>query len=223
MDDLTFTTIDFVILGTLLLSAFFAWGRGLVHELLSLVAWAGSALITIYGFGSARPYAYEILAVPILADIVLALVLFIVSLLLLSFIARSIAGRVKESKLKPLDRGLGLFFGLVRGGIIVSLIYLMFAWMVPPEDHPDWSARSMLLPFVGLGASFLDDLVSDSEEKAGTESVLRAKDRALDAISLAPILDIFTDSTAKSADMEEKSGYNKKERSAMKRLIGSHQ
>ena len=218
MDDLTFATIDFVILGTLLLSAFFAWGRGLVHELLSLVAWAGSALITIYGFGSARPYAYEILAVPILADIVLALVLFIVSL-----IARSVAGRVKKSKLKPLDRGLGLFFGLVRGGLIVSLIYLIFAWVVPSEDHPDWSERSMLLPFVGLGASFLDDLVSDSEEKAGTESVLRARDRALDAISLAPILDIFTDSTAKSADTEEKSGYNKKERSAMKRLIGNHQ
>ncbi len=223
MDDLPFTTIDFVILGTLLLSALFAWGRGLVHELLSLVAWVGAALITIYGFSAARPFAYEILAIPILTDIVLALVLFIVSLLLLSFIARAIAGRVKESKLKPLDRGLGLFFGLVRGGVIVSLIYLMFAWMVPSEDHPDWFEHSMLLPFVGLGASFLSDFVPDSEEKEGTEAVLRAKDRALDAISLAPILDIFTGSDPKSADTEGKSGYNKKERGAMERLIDSHQ
>lgn len=223
MDDLTFTTIDFVILGVLLLSALFAWGRGLVHELLSLVAWAGAALITIYGFSTARPYAYEILAIPILADIVLALVLFIVSLLLLSFIARAIAGRVKESKLKPLDRGLGLFFGLVRGTVIVSLIYLMFAWMVPSKDHPDWFEHSMLLPFVGLGASFLDDLVPDSEEEEGTEAVRRAKDRALDTISLEPILDIFTGSDPKSADTEGESGYNKKERGAMERLIDGYQ
>ena len=81
----------------------------------------------------------------------------------------------------------------------------------------------MLLPFVGLGASFLSDFVPDSEEKEGTEAVLRAKDRALDAISLVPILDIFTGSDPKSADTEGKSGYNKKERGAMERLIDSHQ
>jgi hypothetical protein len=111
----------------------------------------------------------------------------------------------------------------VRGGIIVSLIYLMFARMVPSEDHPDWFEHSILLPFVGLGASFLNDLVPDSEEEEGTQAVLRAKDRALDAISLLPTLDIFTDSAQKSADTEVESGYNKKERGAMERLIDGYQ
>ncbi|MCE2510273.1 MAG: CvpA family protein [Alphaproteobacteria bacterium] len=223
MENLPFTTIDYVILGVLLLSAIFAWGRGFVRELLSLVAWAGAALTTIYGFSAAKPYAYDILVVPVFADVVLALVLFIASFLLFSFIARAIAGRVKESKLKPIDRGLGLFFGLVRGYVVVSLVYLLTVWVISEKVPPEWFARSTLIPFVGFGAGLLTDLVPDAEEEAGEEALQKAKEQALDAFTMAKFLRIFTDPDPKSADTENESGYNRQERGAMERLIENHQ
>ena len=67
------------------------------------------------------------------------------------------------------------------------------------------------------------DLVPDSEEKAGTQAVERAKEQALDAIAMVRIFSIFTGAGPKSAEPDDKSGYNKQERGAMERLIQSYQ
>lgn len=220
MENFSLNTADIVILSVLLLSALFALSRGFVRELLSLAAWAGAAFATIYGFGAARPYAYEILTVPILADVVLAIVLFIASLVFFSLIGRAIASRVKESKLKPIDRGLGLFFGLVRGVLLLSLFYLMFAWMMPSRDEPGWVQDSIFMPVVALGASLLSSFVPDEEEEEGVEAIRDVKERALEAISIGRLFQQFTGS--ESAGIDEKSGYNKEDRSAMERLIERH-
>ncbi|PCJ61552.1 MAG: hypothetical protein COA65_00925 [Rhodospirillaceae bacterium] len=221
MDNFPLNTADLLILGVVLLSTLFALSRGFVRELLSLAAWAGATFVTIYGFSTARPFAYEILAIPILADIILAVVLFIASLLTFSLIGRAIAARVKESKLKPLDRGLGLFFGLIRGGLLVSLFYLMFAWMMPSRDQPGWAQDSKLMPLVALGASLLSELVPDDEEKERIEVLRGAREQTLDVISIGRLFQRFTD--PKSAAADGKSGYNKEERGAMERLIERHQ
>ena len=220
MEDFPLNTADLLILGVVLLSTLFALSRGFVRELLSLAAWAGATFVTIYGFSTARPFAYDILAIPILADVLLAAALFIASLLTFSLIGRAIATRVKESKLKPLDRGLGLFFGLLRGGLLVSLFYLMFAWMMPSRDQPGWVQDSMLMPVVALGAALLSELVPDDEEKESIEALRGAKERTLEAISIGRVFQIFTD--PKSAVVDGKSGYNREERSAMERLIERH-
>jgi len=221
MTDFPLNTADLIILGVLLLSAILALSRGFVRELLSLGAWAGSALVTIYGFSAARPYAYEIVAVPLLADIMLAIALFITSMLVFSLIARVIAARVKESKLKPVDRGLGLFFGLMRGALLLSLFYLMFAWTMPSRGQPGWVQDSMLMPFVAVGASLLSGVVPDEDEKEGVQAIRDVKARAWELLSIGRLIQRFQG--PKSAADAKKSGYNEDERGAMERLIERHQ
>lgn len=216
MDNFSLNTLDLAILGVLFLSALFAWGRGLVRELFSLLAWVGAALVLVHGFGPARPFAHDVLAVPVLTDVGLAIVLFIGALLLFSFIGRRVAGRVKESKLKPIDRGLGLFFGLARGVILVSFLYLLFGWMVPPRDQPGALGNSVLLPFVGFGASLLSDLVPDAQEKEGREAMEAAKEKTEETIVWGRVLRFFD---SKSTEAEGESGYTEQDRGAMERLI----
>ena len=42
--------VDLGVLAVIALSAVFAFARGFVREALSIVAWVGAALITLYGF-----------------------------------------------------------------------------------------------------------------------------------------------------------------------------
>ena len=59
---------DAAVVLVILISGLLALFRGLVHEVLAVISWIGAALATIYGFPIARPYATELIAVPLIAD-----------------------------------------------------------------------------------------------------------------------------------------------------------
>ena len=59
---------DAVVVLVILISGLLAFFRGLVHEVLAVISWIGAALATIYGFPYARPYATELITVPLIAD-----------------------------------------------------------------------------------------------------------------------------------------------------------
>ncbi len=105
------------------------WGaiaKGLIVELFSLTS-------VILGFVLASLY-YDVLDVfflgmtsPARAGFVAFVVIF-VGLIIIGTIAGALANRViKKLHLKWMDRLLGGFFGLVRGWLIVSIVFLSFA------------------------------------------------------------------------------------------------
>ena len=54
----------------------------------------------------------------------------------LSFMSHRFSQTVKNSPLGPLDRGLGIAFGVVRGLAIVGLAYLAFTYFTPVRQQP---------------------------------------------------------------------------------------
>ena len=102
-----FEIADIVIVIVLIISGFLAYFRGLVREVLSLATWIGSALAAYYAFPYAQPYTRELIGVKGVADAAAGVVLFIVALLILTLLSHVISGRVKESALGAMDRGLG--------------------------------------------------------------------------------------------------------------------
>ena len=102
------------------LSGLFAMARGFVREVLSLASWVGAALVTLWGFGIARPYARTLIESTLLADIVTGVALFICSLVLFSMIGGGIASLVRGTGLNALDRTLGFLFGRGLCFVLVS-------------------------------------------------------------------------------------------------------
>lgn len=153
---------DIGILAVLLLSGLLALLRGFVHEILSFAAWVGAALVALYAFPYVQPYARQVVAVQVIADVGAGAVVFLISLIILSMLARALGHRVQDSGLSALDRTLGLAFGLVRGAVLVCLAWLFFAWLVPEDDHPTWVKEAKALPLVKQGATMLRDLVPAS-------------------------------------------------------------
>jgi uncharacterized membrane protein required for colicin V production len=177
-------TFDAIVLGILGLSALVAFFRGFIRELLSLGAWVGAALITLYLF----PHSTEFMKNHIhgsqsgtVAAGVGALGTYIAALLGISVINSIILRYVKTgAEVGLLDNFLGLLFGALRGAFIISLGYLIMLAIIPKDPVPDWLKTSVTRSYVQKGADFLsgvapqyladiEGFVKKEEEKARQE------------------------------------------------------
>jgi membrane protein required for colicin V production len=189
------TSADLIIIAILALSALLAFMRGFVREVLSIGAWVGAALATIYGFPIAQPYARKYIEVALFADIAAGVAIFIVALIVLTVLSHALSRNVRSSALGAVDRSLGLLFGLVRGAVLVCLAYLVMAWAIPQEDRPVWVAEARALPLVQQGAGLLLKILPESALKQGENAVGAAADGIGQAIDTGKAVQGLTPTT----------------------------
>ncbi len=163
--------LDLAVLAVVLLSAIFAFARGFVRETLSIAAWVGAALITLYGFNRVYPIIARFVTAPLLADLITGAGLFLVSLIVLTILTSSMARFVQSSALSPIDRTLGLVFGLLRGGILVSLAYLVLDVSLPQNDRPAWVQQAKTEPLLAQGAELIRTVLPKSLQLKGVAAV----------------------------------------------------
>ena len=118
------TITDIVVIGIIIISGLLALFQGLVKEVLSIGAWVGAIYATIYGFASARPMVKDIIPWPEAVDLATGIALFIGALVLLSIGAHLISKILHGAGAGTLDRTLGFVFGLVRGMLIVVVLFI---------------------------------------------------------------------------------------------------
>ncbi|MCP4922929.1 MAG: CvpA family protein [bacterium] len=116
--------VDLSVLILIGLSCAIGFMRGLTRETLGLMGWLGAIIGTLYGFSTSQRFFGSYIQHPLLRDVVSGLVLFLIILITLTLIGNALSKMVKSSSLGGVDRSLGLLFGIVRGAVIVSLIYL---------------------------------------------------------------------------------------------------
>ncbi len=176
--------LDLAVVAVIGLSAVFAFARGFVREALSIVAWVGAALITLYGFNPVNAITARVVTAPLLAELVTGAGLFLISLIVLTIMTGSIARVVHSSALSPIDRTLGLVFGLARGAILVSLAYLLLDVSLPQSDRPSWINQAKSEPLLAQGADMLRGMLPESLQVKGAAAIdnaQRAVDQAKDA------------------------------------------
>ena len=209
--------LDLAILGVIAISAIFAFARGFVREVLSIVAWIGAGLTTLYAFNHVYRLVIRFVTTPLLADLIAGAGLFVTSLIVLTILTGYLARCVQSSALSPIDRTLGLIFGLARGAVLVSLAYLMVDISLPQSDRPGWIKQAKSEPFLAQGAELLRSALPEPlqiKATAATDEAQRAlADKAMRALSnpAAP-------SPAKPGE-EQAPNYKPGDRRDMNRLI----
>jgi len=164
--------VDIVVLAVIALSTLLALSRGLVKEVLSVFGWIGAAIGTFLIFfyvPEVREFARKQIAEAVLADIVCAVSLFVVLLIVLGFFNHAISSRVHASSLGPLDKSLGLVFGLVRGVVLVAVAYMaMTDWFIPDKaQRPDVINQARTEPYVATAATYIKTLIpQDLKDRA---------------------------------------------------------
>ncbi|MBV8534199.1 MAG: CvpA family protein [Alphaproteobacteria bacterium] len=219
MQDFPINPADVTVAVLVILSGIFAMARGFVREVLSLASWVGAALVTLWGFGHARPYVHGFIANSLLADIVTGAALFIISLIVFSMIGGGIASLVRGTGLNALDRSLGFVFGLVRGILLVAVMWLGVVWAIPAGDQPIWLREARTRPLVEHLAEYLrgfapPELRGRVQTVGGRVQPVVTGVQQYEAILKAPLTP-----QAKPATADTETGYKADERHSLDGLI----
>lgn len=132
--------LDWIILAILLLSmALGAW-RGLVYEVLSVLGWAAAFIVAqLYAatVGQMLPMQGATDALRYAAGFVLSFIASAFAAGLLAWLAKKL---IETVGLRPVDRTLGAFFGLLRGVLI--LLAAATAVLMTPLKEGEWWKQS---------------------------------------------------------------------------------
>lgn len=148
----TFNMIDLAIIAIIGLSIVIGVLRGATREILGIAGWVGAFAVVFYGLPLFRPLGRQYIHNPMIADAVVAGILFLLSLGVFILISRLISSSVKGSIFGGLDRSLGLVFGFVRGVLVTCLIYLALNFFYPANEVPQSIRTARLIPWVAQGA-----------------------------------------------------------------------
>jgi membrane protein required for colicin V production len=155
----SFYWIDLAIIFIIGFSSFIGVIRGATREVLGIAGWVGAFATVFYGLPLFRPIGRQYIHNHMVADAVVAGILFILSLAVFILISRFISSGIKGSILGGLDRSLGLVFGFVRGVLLVCIAYLSLSFFYPPNAVPEAIKHARLIPWVARGAFELKRLI----------------------------------------------------------------
>jgi membrane protein required for colicin V production len=144
--NLYFNFVDFIVVAVIIISAGYAAYRGFMNETLTIFSWAAAAFATLYFGPWLIPMARSLIATHWLASVAAYAGAFLVVFIPLSFMSHRFSQTVKNSPIGPLDRGLGIAFGVVRGLVVVGLAYLAFTYFTPIRNQPHWLLSARTLP-----------------------------------------------------------------------------
>ena len=214
--------LDLAVLAVIVISAIFAFARGFAREALSIAAWVGAAAITYFAFNRVYAAVAHFVATPLLADLIAAAGLFVISLIVLTILTSYVARFVQSSALSPIDRTLGLIFGLARGLVLVSLAYLVVDISLPQNDRPVWVREAKSQPFLLHGADMLRSVLPEGlQVKSATtaDDMQRMLDPAADARKAMRALSTPAAPAAGKSGQEQTPAYKTGDRREMDRLI----
>jgi membrane protein required for colicin V production len=153
------TVFDYVVIGIVGLSLLFGLWRGVVGEVIALMAWA-LAIFAAVEFGTQVGLAvFSGIADPAVRTLAGCVLIFVGVLVAMSLVRMAVRSMVKALGLSVSDRLLGMVFGLVRG-VLVSMVLVGLGGMTSAPKQAWWREATLAPPLetaVMVARSWLPD------------------------------------------------------------------
>lgn len=246
--------IDIIVLLILLASVLIAFLRGFIREVLTIIGIIGGLGAAYVGGPHFKPVMrgwlgvvegakpeeqaklFDLIPYIYVADVLAYGAIFVVFVVILSFLSHFLAEFVSKIGLGALDRTLGVFFGLVRGVLLIGIIYLPVYANASTEDKQKWLEGCKSAPYLEAVSGWIyafvpENMRSEVEKMAGdanpAEQLLKAQD-LVEGIT-GKDKEESAEAGANAEKVEEKEpqgkkpgeggGYSDKDRNAMDKLI----
>lgn len=128
-----FTIIDGVVALVIVVSALLAYSRGFVREAMAIAGWIAAAILAFLFAPQVEPLMAEI---PVIGEFIadsceLSIIaafaaVFALALIVVSFFTPLFSSLVQRSALGGLDQGIGFFFGVLRGILLVAIAFFLY-------------------------------------------------------------------------------------------------
>ena len=155
-DFLNIFDIFFIII--CLISIFFAIKNGLIKSFFNLLKWIMIIYIIKNIFFYLRPIFDEYINNQTIADVSIFFLTFITSYILLSSINRVIIGIIQPKRSSFVDLSLGGLFGLIRGYIIIVLLFSFIDSSINSKHWPDYLKNGSFFSIVEYGEDFVNTI-----------------------------------------------------------------
>ncbi|WP_223787904.1 CvpA family protein [Marinicella meishanensis] len=140
---------DLTIIGILTLSVIVSLFRGLIREVLSLVIWIGAFWLAWTFVDQGAAWLQPFIDLPSARHLLSFIALFLAALIVGGLINYLVGKVITKTGLGPTDRFFGMFFGLARGVLAVTLLVL-FLQATPLSQDPWWKDSKMTPHFAKL-------------------------------------------------------------------------
>lgn len=170
------TALDIIVLLLVGGGAIFGFMRGFVTETLSLIAW----VLAIFAIRMLHTPTTEWLTGPVgtqagAAVLAFALV-FGVTFMVGKFLARSLGARTRQSVLGPIDRILGLGFGVLKGLIGATLLFMLASLVYDTiygggAERPEWMSSSRSYPLLNASGKAMSDFIAERRGVSASEAM----------------------------------------------------
>lgn len=222
--------IDVLVGAVLLISLLISFFRGFIREVLTIFGLAGAVFGAIMLGPILDPVLFSMLADPaaeepqklfgvvpmsLVATILAYGGVFVILMIILSLISHVLSSAAEKIGLGSLDRTLGAIFGLLRGILLLGLLYLPFHSLMDDEQKEAWFGNTATHPYLEWTASAIDSFIPKADEEAIEEIKIEGQEN---------IERIIKDAQPDRGDEEEseddkKSGYEKDNRKNLNSLI----
>tara|TARA_B100000927_G_scaffold225357_1_gene185065 strand:- start:14 stop:598 length:585 start_codon:yes stop_codon:yes gene_type:complete len=125
---------DWFILVVLIASGLISFSRGFTKEFLSLFLWLAAFIAAISLEYLATPQINELIGNQEISKIISYIVVFVIFIFVGGIIIRFISKLIKWSGASGFDRFLGVVFGLMRGLIVLFVIFLILPSSIKTTD-----------------------------------------------------------------------------------------
>ena len=141
----------------IIISALFSLKGGLINSLLNLIKWILLALAIKYSFNYLRdPFTDALDLSPTLIDILIFTSVLIVGYVILTILNRLILGLLSTDKAGPINRLFGLIFGIIRGYILIVIIFsVLINWSISENILNSYDGNSVLFEIIESGNKIL--------------------------------------------------------------------
>ena len=134
MEALGLNFADWFILIVLIASGIISFARGFTKEFLSLFLWLAAFIAAISLEYLATPKINEFIGNEEISKIISYIVVFLIFIFIGGMIIKFISKLIKWSGASGFDRFLGVMFGLMRGSIVLFVIFLLLPSGIKTTD-----------------------------------------------------------------------------------------
>lgn len=191
--------IDLGVVLVLLISAGVSFFRGFIREVLTIFGMIGGLFVAFLFGRSLQPLVrgwcgvvegkdpeklFDIIPMTIVADVSAYAGLFLVVFIVLQLVSHFLSGAAHAVGLGTVDRTLGVFFGILRGVLLLGILYLPFHLILSDDRKEGLSSSKSYFYLEGLAtwlANFMPEMAEGKgtltqESSPGTRDKLKALD-----------------------------------------------
>ena len=174
MDFSLLNGFDYFVLSIIVLSSLIALTRGFIQTIMSFIAWIGSIFVAVYLFPHLQPIVAESVSNEIVANSLTFIGTYIASLIVFIIIGFQLLMVAEAFRFGPIDRSLGLAFGIARGVVLVTVLFIGITFFLSlfgmhdddmtasnQSNTPDWLAEAQTYNMLRISAGTALDMVPD--------------------------------------------------------------